>query len=280
MDGEVKGRVGQTLKLTATAHEIEVRRSGYTPQKVTITPRPDFPQAVKVRLRSLQEPKAAGPSRLSVRGHELRLLAPGRFQLGASRREPGRRANETLREVELRRPSYLSLREVNNAQFRRFQAAHSSGQFSSRDLDADAQPVARVTWEQAAEYCNWPARQEAASAYACGRQLVATAPVGTGTPAHRGQWSRAARTRGSSSIPGASRRGAGSGNFGPVSAVDGVKSFQIARPWFQAEGGFRPTRWPSGPGQQRGSGFTTSAPSPRDAPWRRTLSAPPPETST
>ena len=65
------------MKLTATAHEIEVRRSGYTPQRVTITPRPDFPQAVKVRLRSLQEPKAAGPSRLSVRGHELRLLAPG-----------------------------------------------------------------------------------------------------------------------------------------------------------------------------------------------------------
>ena len=29
VDGEVKGRVGQTLKLTATAHEIEVRRSGY-----------------------------------------------------------------------------------------------------------------------------------------------------------------------------------------------------------------------------------------------------------
>src|SRR6185503_17017315 len=88
VDGEVKGRVGQTLKLTATAHEIEVRRSGYAPQRVTITPRPDFPQEVKVRLRSLQEPKAAGPARASAQGHEMRLLAPGRFQMGASRREP------------------------------------------------------------------------------------------------------------------------------------------------------------------------------------------------
>jgi formylglycine-generating enzyme required for sulfatase activity len=196
VDGEVKGRAGQTLKLTATAHEIEVRRSGYTPQKVTVTPRPDFPQAVKVRLRSLQEPKVAGPSRLGVQGHELRLLGPGRFQMGASRREPGRRANETLREVELRRPSYLSLREVTNAQFRRFQAAHSSGQFSNHDLDADAQPVVRVTWEEAAEYCNWLSAQEGLPpVYVTrGGKLVATTPVGTGfrLPTEA-EWSRAAR---------------------------------------------------------------------------------------
>ena len=58
MDGESRGRAGQTLRLTAAPHEIEVRRSGYAPHRVTVTPRPDFPQAVKVRLRSLQEPKA------------------------------------------------------------------------------------------------------------------------------------------------------------------------------------------------------------------------------
>jgi formylglycine-generating enzyme required for sulfatase activity len=196
VDGEVKGRVGQTLKLTATAHEIEVRRSGYASHKVTVTPRPDFPQAVKVRLRSLQEPKPAGPSRASVQGHDLRLLGPGRFQMGASRREPGRRANETLREVELRRPSYLSLREVTNAQFRRFLASHSSGQFNGRDLDADAQPVVRVTWEQAAEYCNWLSAQEGLPpVYVMkGGKLVASTPIGTGfrLPTEA-EWSRAAR---------------------------------------------------------------------------------------
>jgi formylglycine-generating enzyme required for sulfatase activity len=151
---------------------------------------------VKVRLRSLQEPKAAGPSRLSVQGHELRLVTPGRFQMGASRREPGRRANETLREVELRRPSYLSLAEVTNAQFRRFQASHSSGQFGGRDLDADAQPVVRVTWEEAAGYCNWLSAQEGLPpVYAMqGGKLVATTPVGTGfrLPTEA-EWSRAAR---------------------------------------------------------------------------------------
>ena len=116
--------------------------------------------------------------------------------MGASRREPGRRANETLREVELRRPSYLSLGEVTNAQFRRFQAAHSSGQFSSRDLDADAQPVVRVTWEQAAEYCNWLSAQEGLPpVYVMrGGKLVATTPITTGfrLPTEA-EWSRAAR---------------------------------------------------------------------------------------
>jgi formylglycine-generating enzyme required for sulfatase activity len=198
VDGEVRGRAGQTLKLTAAAHEIEVRRSGYEPHRTTVTPRPDFPQTVKARLRRLDEPKAVA-SRLSVEGHDLRLLAPGRFQLGASRREPGRRANETVREVELQRPSYLALKEVTNAQFRRFQAAHSSGTFSSHNLNAEDQPVVRITWEQAAEYCNWLSAQAGLPpVYAPrGGKLAAVAPIGTGfrLPTEA-EWSRAARYAG------------------------------------------------------------------------------------
>jgi len=202
VDGEVRGRAGQTLKLTAAAHEIEVRRSGYEPHKTTVTPRPDFPQAVKARLRRLDEPKAVAP-RLSAQGHELRILAPGRFQLGASRSEPGRRANETVREVELLRPSYLALKEVTNAQFRRFQAAHSSGTFSSHDLNGDDQPVVRVTWEEAAEYCNWLSAQAGLPpVYASrGGKLAATLPVGPGfrLPTEA-EWSRAARYPGGASL--------------------------------------------------------------------------------
>jgi formylglycine-generating enzyme required for sulfatase activity len=196
VDGESLGRAGQTLRLTAAPHEIEVRRSGFEPHRVTVTPRPGFPQTVRARLRSLQEPKPAAPARLSVRGHELRLLAPGRFQMGASRREPGRRANETLREVELTRPSYLAVREVTNAQFRRFRPEHSSGRFSNHDLDADEQPVVQVTWEEAAEYCNWLSAQEGLPPVYAVRdgKLARSAPVGTGfrLPTEA-EWSRAAR---------------------------------------------------------------------------------------
>jgi formylglycine-generating enzyme required for sulfatase activity len=201
VDGQPRGIAGPVLELSATPHEIEVRRAGYEPHRQTVTPRPGFPQTVRVRLRSLQEAKAVArpPVLRSPAGHELRLLEGGRFQMGASRREPGRRGNETPREVELVRPFYLAVREVTNAQFHRFKPEHSSGRFGAHALTDDAQPVVQVTWEQAAEYCNWLSAQEGLPpAYATrdGRP-ASTQPLGTGyrLPTEA-EWSRAARYAG------------------------------------------------------------------------------------
>jgi formylglycine-generating enzyme required for sulfatase activity len=126
----------------------------------------------------------------------MRLLRGGRFQMGASRREPGRRANETLREVELQRPFYIAALEVTNAQFRKWKADHSSGRFGAHDLSGEAQPVVNVTWEQAAEYCNWLSSQEGLPAAYAMRdgKLAPVAPLNTGyrLPTEA-EWSRAAR---------------------------------------------------------------------------------------
>jgi formylglycine-generating enzyme required for sulfatase activity len=198
VDGQPRGKAGQTLNLSAVAHEIELRRAGYEPHKVTVTPRPGFPQLVRARLQSQAERRAAAsPANMrSATGHEMRLLRGGRFQMGASRREPGRRANETLREVELQRPSYISSREVTNAQFRKWKPDHSSGRFGAHDLSVDVLPVVNVTWEQAAEYCNWLSSQEGLpAAYAMrGGKLAAVTPLNTGyrLPTEA-EWSRAAR---------------------------------------------------------------------------------------
>jgi len=75
--------------------------------------------------------------------------------MGASRREPGRQANEVVREVELNRPFYLAVHEVTNEQFRRFNPEHISGNFREKSLDGEEQPVVNVTWQQAALFCNW-----------------------------------------------------------------------------------------------------------------------------
>ena len=72
--------------------------------------------------------------------------------MGASRREPGRRANETLRQVELTRPFYLGIMEVSNEEFRVFDKKHLSGAVGSANLEIDHHPVVRVTWEEAALY--------------------------------------------------------------------------------------------------------------------------------
>ena len=135
-------------------------------------------------------------------GHELVLVAGGRFTAGASRREPGRRANETQFEVELKRPFYISAHEVTNEQFRSFRESHLSGAAGASNgvgganLEREDAPVVRVTWDDAVEYCNWLSGQAglpAAYVRRAGR-WVGTSPMNTGfrLPTEA-EWARVAR---------------------------------------------------------------------------------------
>jgi formylglycine-generating enzyme required for sulfatase activity len=98
-------------------------------------------------------------------GHTLRLFSADTVTMGASRREPGRRANETIRQANFSRLFYLAEREVTNAQFRAFASGHDSGDFQDQDLDDDEQPVTNVSWDEAANYCNWLSKQEGLSTF-------------------------------------------------------------------------------------------------------------------
>jgi formylglycine-generating enzyme required for sulfatase activity len=198
VDGRPAGRADQTLRLLAVPHEIEIRRQGYETAKETITPRPGFPQTVSVALKSREELREERTPRVarSPEGHELRLVEGGTFRMGASRREPGRRANEPLRDVELTRRFYVATREVSNLQFRRFEPGHASGRAGAESLDLDDQPVVRVTWQQAAAYCNWLSEREGLPRTYVERdgRLLPTAPIGTGyrLPTEA-EWERVAR---------------------------------------------------------------------------------------
>jgi formylglycine-generating enzyme required for sulfatase activity len=90
----------------------------------------------------------------------LLLLPAGTFPEGSERREQGRRSNEVLRQVTLTRPFYLAEREVSNAQFRAFRAAHASGLALEKSLDLDNQAVSNVSWNDAVEFCNWLSLRE------------------------------------------------------------------------------------------------------------------------
>ena len=67
-------------------------------------------------------------------GQELKLLPAATFTMGSQRREPGRRANEGQRPVNLLRRFYLSTREVTNADFKQFRPEHRSGFVSQNTL--------------------------------------------------------------------------------------------------------------------------------------------------
>ncbi len=228
INGEARGRAKQVVELTAVPQTILIRKEGYESYQTTLTPRPGFTQSVEIVLRTLEQ--ATVEDRPSVykteQGHELKLIDPRRFQMGASRREPGRRANETLRDVELTRPYYISTQEVSNAQFRKFKANHRSGQVQGHNLEVDHHPVVQVSWEDAAQYCNWLSSQDSRPAAYEMRdgKLVAVHPSTSGyrLPTEA-EWVGAARypdgTNGikypwGSSLPVA----AGSGNYADVSA--------------------------------------------------------------
>ncbi len=187
IDGVALGDANQTLSLTAVAHQIEVRKDGFVAHRRTVTPLPGVPQWVEVTLVPVGEERKrrqaeATPEVVARHDHELRLIQPGKLRMGASRREPGRRANEVLREVEITRSFYLATREVSNRQLRELSAEHSSGMIGGQTLELDQQPAVRVTWDQAAAYCNWLSRQEnLPPAYLeAGGKMKAAVPMTTG----------------------------------------------------------------------------------------------------
>lgn len=178
VDGVERGAATQTLQLPSTAHAIEIRRPGYVPHRTTVTPRPGLVQNVEVTLlpgipaapsaastgtaaAGAPTPMIALPPALRTKtGLELKLVPAGTYTMGSPRREAGRRANEAQRPVRLERRLYVSLREVSNADFRRFRAGHRSGFILQTTLDLDALPVVNVSWQDAAAYCNWLSGEE------------------------------------------------------------------------------------------------------------------------
>ncbi len=165
INGKSRGKIPRELRLIAVSHKIEIRKQGYLAFQSQVTPRPGFPQELKVLLKSAvaakstSAPETALPGMLSApNGYALKRIQPGPFTMGSSRREQGRRSNETLRKIDLSRPFYMGVNEVANREFSEFEAQHNSGNIRAHSLNMDDLPVVQVTWEQAALFCNWLSR--------------------------------------------------------------------------------------------------------------------------
>ena len=162
IDGRARGTGTASLNLSSAPHRLEVRRRGYESFSRSITPRPGYPQTVQVRLRSEAEIRQSSIA-LTVTTAEdqvLRRVEPGSFVMGASRSEQGRRANEVLVPVTLTKPFFIGAKEVSNKEFARFRKGHDSGADVHASLAGDNNPVANITWSDAAEYCNWLSAKE------------------------------------------------------------------------------------------------------------------------
>jgi len=167
IDGRLRGPAKQTLQLSARKHRIEIRKAGFVDYKTTITPLTGVAQQLNIELKTIRQAKLEKikPVITTTAGQTLKLFYPTPFTMGASRREPGRRANETLRKINLTRPYYLGIHEVTNKQYRLFNKDYSSGQVQGTSLNRDNQPVVNINWEQAALYCNWLSASESLSPF-------------------------------------------------------------------------------------------------------------------
>ena len=129
---------------------MEVALEGYASARRRVTPRPGLEQVVNISLQTEHQAQLSRikPEITTSLGQTLLLFTPGDFTMGASRREPGRRSNEVLHPVSLTRMFYMQTTEVTNAEFRLFQASHSSGQISRAPRLASMLPksVGRKAW--------------------------------------------------------------------------------------------------------------------------------------
>ena len=157
VDGKPVGRTGQSLTLPAREHAIEIRMAGFTPFRTTILPKPGLPGTLDARLLTPEQAKFASyPQAIETfQGASMRLVGPGQFEMGAPRREQGRRPNESRHDVRLNRLFYIAQHEVTNEQFRAFKPKHTSGAEKYRQLGDDKHPAVMLSWEDATGYCNW-----------------------------------------------------------------------------------------------------------------------------
>ncbi len=161
IDGAKTNSGNKTVTLPIRAHEIELKLTGHAGYQQTITPKVGLTQEIKVKLLTLEQARLAAmkPSIQAPDGQTLLLFQPEDFTMGASRREPGRRANETLRDVGMSTLFYLATHETTNEQFRAFASGHDSGKYVATSLNEDELPAVSLSWHDAASYCNWLSEQ-------------------------------------------------------------------------------------------------------------------------
>ena len=162
INGKVIGSGDQNVQLPLEAQTITLSLDGYAGFETVINPKAGITQSLKVKLLTLEEARIAAlkPIQITSQNQRLRLFSADSVNLGASRREPGRRANETMRTATFERLFYLSEHEVTNKQFRAFATGHDSGNYQETNLNDNDQPVVMVSWHEAAAYCNWLSKED------------------------------------------------------------------------------------------------------------------------
>jgi len=163
LDGRLMGRAQTVLSLSMKQHDIRIESPGFVSYQAKVLPKVNMEQRIDVVLKTEEQARWENlkPMITASVGSQLKLFKPNdTFVMGASRREQGRRANEVKRKVQISKAFYLGVTEITNKQFRQFQREHSSGHVKGNSLNGTHQPAVKLTWQQAALFCNWLSEQD------------------------------------------------------------------------------------------------------------------------
>ena len=150
------------IEMISEEQILQVKKDGLVTQEIRVTPNPNYPQKIEVKLLTEEETVlAAIPKTLKTsQSQEMKLIMPGSFVMGTPRRSQGRLSNENERLVEITKPFYIGTKEVTNNEFRAFKPKHTSGAEMFRELSNGMHPTVMVSWSDAAAYCNWLSGKE------------------------------------------------------------------------------------------------------------------------
>ena len=150
------------IEMISEEQILQVKKDGLVTQEIRMTPNPNYPQKIEVKLLTEEETVlAAIPKTLKTsQSQELKLITPGSFVMGTPRRSQGRLSNENERLVEITKPFYIGTKEVTNNEFRAFKPKRTSGAEMFRELSNGMHPTVMVSWSDAAAYCNWLSGKE------------------------------------------------------------------------------------------------------------------------
>lgn len=233
VNGDRRGDASQTLELTARSHQLRVELDGYATFETEVFPQPGLPQQLSVTLLTTEAARVSAiPQQIRTHtGEILRFIVPGELQMGAGRREPGRRSNEIEKDVLLTRSFYLSETEITNASFKAYAPGHNSGMLGRALLSEDDRPVVNVSWDDAVQFCNWLSEKDGlpvAYELANGNyQLIQPFTTGYRLPTEA-EWAWAARYDNPDQVPTRFPWGdrmpppVGAGNFADESAANMV----------------------------------------------------------
>lgn len=152
IDGEARGPSGPTAhELAPGEHVVRVEKPGLEPWERRLVLGSGDSETLRAEL-------APEPADATLAAPEMVRLKGGCFEMGSPEQEAGRDNDERQHRVCVGAFA-IGKYEVTNAQYRKFKPGHDSGTYEGRSLNADDQPVVRVSWEEAMAYAAWLSRE-------------------------------------------------------------------------------------------------------------------------